>query len=455
MPRVSSFLSRWRRRLASLRLDVTPLRTSRDFRLLWLAGTVFYLGAMLTYVALPFQLYHLTGSNFAVGALGAVQLVPLIVAGLYGGALADRVDRRKMLVATGAAQVVLAAALAVNASLQTPSIAAIYALGALGAIASSLQRPSREALIPRTVRHDELPAAVALSSFGTQVGLLVGPAIGGVLLTTVGPVWAYVADAVALTIATGMFVLLRPYPMLHTTIGAGLAATVRDIGDGLRYALRRKDLLGTYVVDMVAMFLAMPTVLFPAFATHVLREPAVLGLLYSAGTAGSLIATATSGWTARVNHHGRAVVIAAVAWGAAITVAGMARSVWLVLVMLAIAGAADLISGLFRSVIWNQTIPDERRGRLAGIEMLSYSLGPLGGETRAGLVADFTSVRTAIVSGGLMCAAGVTVVAMWLRDFWRYDARTDEHAVRERELRAAAAAAQPAPAGRAPGAERE
>lgn len=441
MPRVSSSPSTWRRRLAGLQVDLTPLRTSRDFRLLWLAGTVFYLGAMLTYVALPFQLYQLTGSNLAVGALGAAQFLPLIVAGLYGGALADRVDRRKMLVWTGVAQVVLAVALAINAALPAPSVAAIYALGVLGSIVSSLQRPSREALIPRTVRHDELPAAIALSSFGIQIGLLIGPAVGGVLLTTLGPTWAYLAKAIALVIATGMFVLLRPYPLQNAAAGAGLAMTVRDIGDGLRYAVRRKDLLGTYLVDMVAMFLAMPTVLFPAFASDVLAQPAVLGLLYSAGTAGSLIATATSGWTARVHHHGRAVVLAALAWGVAIAIAGMVPSVWLALVMLAIAGAADLISGLFRSVIWNQTIPDDRRGRLAGIEVLAYSLGPLGGEARAGLVADLTSVRTAIVSGGVMCAVGVVAVAAWLRDFWAYDARTDEHAVRERELRAAGAAA--------------
>ena len=441
MARVSASLSRWRRRLAGLRLDVTPLRTSRDFRILWAAGTVFYLGAMLAYVAMPFQLYHLTGSNFAVGALGLVQVVPLILAGLYGGALADRIDRRKMLVVTGAAQVALTAALAVNAAMPAPSIAVIYAIGVLSAIASSLQRPSREALIPRTVRHQELPAAVALSSFGAQLGLLMGPTVGGILLATVGATWAYTVDAIALTIATGLFFMLRPYPMKNTAI-AGLAQTVRDIGDGLRYAVGRKDLLGTYVVDMVAMFLAMPTVLFPAFAAHVLEEPATLGLLYSAGTVGSLIATATSGWTIRVHRHGRAVVLAAIAWGAAIAIAGMAPSVWLVLVMLAVAGAADMISGLFRSVIWNQTIPDERRGRLAGIEMLSYSLGPLGGEVRAGLVADFTSVRTAVVSGGVMCVAGVMVVAGWLRGFWTYDARTDEHAVREREVRAAGAAAE-------------
>ncbi|HEY6738395.1 MAG TPA: MFS transporter [Actinopolymorphaceae bacterium] len=435
-----SSASSWRRRLSALGLDVTPLRTSRDFRLLWIAGTVFYFGAMVTHVAVPFQLYDLTGSNFAVGVMGLIQLVPLIVAGLYGGVLADRLDRRRMLVVTGIGQVVLTTALAVNAALPEPSVPVIYLIGVFAAIASSLQRPSREALLPRTVRSEELPAAIALSSVGIQLGMLLGPTFGGVLLATAGATWAYTIDVIGLTIATGLFALLRRYPVADVTVGAGLAETLRGIGDGLTYAVRRKDLLGTYVVDMVAMLLAMPVVLFPAFAGDVLGQPAMLGLLYTAGTIGALIATATSGWTSRVHHHGRAVVLAAAAWGGAVAIAGLAPSAVLAVAMLTIAGAADMISGLFRSVIWNQTIPDERRGRLAGIEMLSYSIGPLGGEARAGLVADATSVRTSIVSGGILCAVGVAAVSVWLRDFWRYDARTDEHAVREREVRAARAA---------------
>jgi len=181
----------------------------------------------------------------------------------------------------------------------------------------------------------------------------------------------------------------------------------------------------------------MPVVLFPALATDVLAQPALLGLLYSAGTVGSLLATATSGWTARVHHHGRAVVLAAAAWGASVVLAGLTTVPALVLLGLVLAGAFDMISGLFRATIWHQTIPDSYRGRLAGIEMLSYTLGPLAGEARAGLVADATSVRTAIVSGGMLCVAGVGATAAALRSFWAYDARTDEHAVRERELRAA------------------
>ncbi|MEQ7126106.1 MFS transporter [Actinopolymorpha sp. B11F2] len=442
--RWSSWLSRWWRRFAALRLDLTPMRTSRDFRLLWIAGTVFYLGGMMTYVALPYQLYHLTGSNFAVGVLGLIQLVPLIACGLYGGALADRVDRRSVLVATGTAQCLLTVVLLANAALERPSVGLIYAVAVLLTVAQSLQRPSREALTPRVVRHDELPAAVTLSSVGMQTGMLAGPALAGVILATSGAVWAYTVDVCGLVIATALFATLRRYPPLQDTVQAGLAGAARGIADGLRYAVRRKDLLGTYIVDLTAMFLAMPIVLFPAFAADVLREPTMLGLLYSAGTVGSLVATATSGWTARVHHHGRAVVLAAACWGAAVVFAGLAPSAWLAIVALAFAGAADMISGIFRSVIWHQTIPDERRGRLAGIEMLSYSIGPMGGEARAGLVADATSVRTSIVSGGVLCVVGVALVSAWLRDFWGYDARTDEHAVRERDIRAARSAAEAA-----------
>jgi MFS family permease len=183
------------------------------------------------------------------------------------------------------------------------------------------------------------------------------------------------------------------------------------------------------------MLLAMPVVLFPALAEKVFSQPHLLGLLYSAETVGALVATALSGWTARVHHHGRAIVIAAVVYGGCIAVAGWSPSIWLAVLFFALAGAADMISAVFRGTIWNQTIPDHLRGRLAGIEMLSYSIGPLGGQVRAGIVADRWTVRGSIISGGIACVGGVTLTAMWLSDFWRYDARTDEHAVAQREAR--------------------
>jgi MFS family permease len=419
-----------RHRIARLRVDVTPLRTSRDFRLLFLAGTVFYLGGMVSYVALPYQVYRLTGSNFAVGALGLVELVPLLFFGLYGGALADHVDRRKLLVATGVVQVLLTVVLMVNA-FGPERLWVIYVIGAALAAAGSLQRPSKEALEPRTVRHDQITAASALSSLGTQIGLLAGPGIGGILVATVGVGWCFAVDVAGLVVATALFAALRPYPHTEETTPPSL----KGIGEGLTYALRRRDLLGTYLIDIAAMLLAMPVVLFPALAEEVFRHPELLGLLYTAETIGSMAATATSGWTSRVHRHGRAIVLAATVYGAAIGLAGLAPSIGVAVALFALAGAADMVSGIFRSTIWNQTIPDTMRGRLAGIEMLSYSIGPLGGQVRAGVVADLWTVRAAIASGGALCVVGVAATALWLRDFWSYDSRTDEHAVRERRLR--------------------
>lgn len=415
-----------------MRMDTTPLRESSDFRLLFFAGTVFYLGGMVSYVALPFQIYRLTESNFAVGALGLAELVPLVVFGLYGGALADHVDRRRLLVWTGIAQVVVTAVLAGNAFLARPSITVIFGAAALLAAASSLQRPSREALMPRTVRHDQIPAANALTSLGMQVGVLVGPTIGGLLVTYVGIGWCFVVDIAGLVVATLLYLAMRPYPHLEETTPPSL----RGIGEGVRYALGRRDLLGTYLVDIAAMLLAIPVVLFPALAQEVFARPQYLGLLYTAETLGALLATALSGWTARVSRHGRAIVVAAAAYGACVGLAGLMPSIWLVLLFLMLAGAADMVSAVFRGTVWNQTIPEAMRGRLAGIEMLSYSVGPLGGQVRAGLVADAWSVRGSIASGGFACVAGVAVTAAWLRDFWGYDARTDPHAVAERRARA-------------------
>ncbi|WP_457184491.1 MFS transporter [Nocardioides sp. P5_E3] len=425
----------WTDRLRAMRMDVTPLRESRDFRLLFTAGTVFYLGSMVAYVAVPFAIYDLTGSNFLVGLVGLVELGPLVVFGLYGGALADHVDRRRLLVGTGVAQVVLMGAFAANAFSAHPRVWLIFVIAALYAAVSSMQRPSREALEPRTVRHDQIAAANALSSFAMQFGVLLGPLVGGLLVAYVGVGWCFLVGMVGYSIATLLFAAMRPYP--HD--GETTPPSLRGIHEGLTYALRRRDLLGTYLVDIAAMMLAIPVVLFPALAHEVFARPELLGLLYSAETVGALVATALSGWVGRVHHHGRAIVIAASLYGACIALAGLMPSFWLACLFLALAGAADMVSAVFRSTVWNQTIPDTMRGRLAGIEMLSYSVGPMVGETRAGFVADAWSVRGAMVSGGAACVGGVLLTAVALRDFWSYDSRTDPYALAERERRAAGA----------------
>jgi MFS family permease len=415
-------------------MDVGPFREHRDFRLLLIAGTVFYLGGMMTYVAIPFQVYQLTGSNLAVGAIGLVELVPLIFFGLYGGALADHADRRLLLIWTGIAQAAFTAWLAINAFSDSPRLWEIFLVSGLLASASAMQRPSREALLPRTVRHDELKAANALSSFGMQAGVLAGPMIAGIIVASVGPGWCFLVDIVGLFFASMLYAAMRSYP--H--VGETEPPSLQGIADGLRYAMSRRDLLGTYLVDIIAMLLAMPIVLFPALAENVFGNPHMLGFLYSAETLGALVATALSGWTARVHHHGRAIVLAASAYGAFVALAGLSPNIGVAIFFFALAGAADMISAVFRGTIWNQTIPDTMRGRLAGIEMLSYSIGPLAGQVRAGFVADRWSVRGAIVSGGVSCVAGVAITATWLHDFWGYDERTDQHALAERRARSRA-----------------
>jgi MFS family permease len=424
-------------RLGQLRLDTRPLRTSRDFRLLFVGSSISRLGSMVTYVCLPFQIKQLTGSYLLVGALGLVELVPLVVFGLYGGALADAVDRRRMVLLTEVALLVMSGVLMTNALLPTPRLWPIYVFAFVAAGLDGLQRPSLDALLPRIVAHDELVAAGAVNGLSMSLATMAGPAAGGVLIAAVG-VWSgYAFDMVTFA---GSLVALATMRAVPPPEGAD-RPSLRGIGEGLRYAWSRKDLLGTYLVDLSAMFFAFPYALFP-FVADALHAQWALGLLYSAGFVGGAVATATSGWTRRVHHHGRAIVYASGVWGVAIALFGLAHDIWFALVMLAVAGAGDMVSGIFRQLMWNQTIPDELRGRMAGTELLSYSLGPQLGQVRSSLVAQWTSLRGSIVSGGIACVAGAFVLATALPTLWSYDYRTDENAVRERASRAAAAATQ-------------
>ncbi|MFJ7072831.1 MFS transporter [Streptomyces sp. NPDC098781] len=428
-----------RSRLRSVLPDLAPWRASADFRRLWLARLVTTFGSFLTFVALPVQIKELTGSAAAVGAIGAVELVPLIVFGLYGGALADALDKRKLILWTEAGQALLSAVLLVNALLPTPAIWPLYVVAALSSALVSVQRPALDALLPRIVAHDHLPAAASLNALRWQVGGIAGPALAGVVVAYAGLGWAYGADLVTFVVSVALAVGLAPSPASHEAAKPSLKA----IAEGARYAWSRKELLGTYVVDIAAMLFALPLAVLPFLADE-LNAPWSLGLMYSAMPAGAMVVSLTSGWTSRVHRHGRAVVLAAALWGVAVAVAGVSPNVWLVLLFLAFGGAADMVSGIFRGVMWNQTIPDELRGRLAGIELLSYSVGPQLGQTYTGGVAAWKGVRASVWSGGLLCVGAVGVLALCLPKLMTYDARTNEHAVRLRARRTAAAAT-PAP----------
>ncbi len=413
-----------------LRLDVTPLRTSRDFRLLFSSGIVSYLGSMITYVALPFQVKELTGSFLAVGALGLVELLPLIVFGLWGGALADAVDRRIMMVLTEIGLGLTSAILLINALLPSPKLWVIYVVAALVASMDGLQRPSLDAMVPQVVAHDQLAAASALNSLRWQFGMIIGPAIGGLIVAWQGVALAYAADVLTFFVSIGLLWRLRP----ARAGGASESVNWRGIVEGATYAWSRKDLLGTYAVDLVAMIFAFPYAVFP-FVADALGAPWSLGLLYTAPTVGALLATLASGWTSQVRHHGRAIICAAIGWGAAVAIFGTLANLWVALLALAFAGAFDMVSGLFRTLMWNQTIPTELRGRMAGIELLSYSIGPTMGQVRVSVAAQRYGLRTSLISGGLLCVAGVGLLAVSLPSLWRYDERTDENAARQRTRR--------------------
>ncbi len=294
----------------------------------------------------------------------------------------------------------------------------LFLVAMLMAGLDGLQRPSLDAMIPRLVDRDEITAASALDSLRGNVGMIGGPALGGLLIATVGLPATYGLDLVTFAASLVALSAMRAVPPPPEAEPPSL----RRIVEGLRYARRRPELVGTYGIDMIAMFFGMPIALFPAFAEE-FGGAGALGLLYAAGAVGALAATLTSGWTGRVHRHGLAVILAAGAWGGAIALVGLAPNLALALAALAVAGAADMVSGIFRSTIWNQTIPDHLRGRLAGIEQVSYSTGPLLGNLEAGVAASLFGLRTSIVSGGVLCVAGVGLAALALPAFVRYDAR--------------------------------
>jgi MFS family permease len=405
-----------RRALKAVAVDASLLRRRRELRLLMIGQGVSLLGSQITLVAIPIQMYALTHDTVAVGLIGATQFAPILVLALVSGALADAFDRRRLIMGAEIGSLVVVLALAGNALLPDPHASVLFVASALLAAFMSILRPPLDALVPRLVEPRELPSASALYGAVRNAGALGGPAIAGGALALAGAPATYAIDALTFLVSLAALTMMRTPPPPPDAEPPSL----RGVIDGMRFARSRPELVGTYLIDINAMFFAMPEALFPAYAAgH--GGPAVAGLLYAAPSAGALALTLSSGWTRHIIRHGRAVVLAASAWGAAIVLFGVAGPLWLALAALFAAGAADAVSSIFRAVIWNETVPDRLRGRLAGMEMISYTSGPTLGNVEAGFAAALIGVRGSIVLGGALCIVGSVALASVLPRLWRYE----------------------------------
>ena len=399
-------------------LDLTPLRISRDYRLLFFGQLVSFFGSMMSFVVVPLQMYQLTESNLMVGLIGLAEFVPMFTLAFVGGALADAVDRRRMLRLTEIGQTIVTAILLGNSLLPRPQIWVLFVCVGLHAGLAGLQRPSFEALIPKIVPPEYMSAVAALNSIRFNFGLILSPILAGFIAGTLGVKFAYAIDLLTFAASLAAVWLISAVPPAPDAEPPNFESIKR----GFRYAVSRQELLGTYLVDINAMLFGMPKALFPALAVAFGIASSV-GFFYSAIAVGALAASLTSGWTARIHRHGLAIIFAAGLWGVAIIFFGLSDNLWLALFFLAAAGFFDMISGIFRMTVWNQTIPNHLRGRLAGIEMISFLTGPMLGDAESGIVAHFFNVRSSIIIGGVLTVLGTIILALLLPKFVAYDGR--------------------------------
>ncbi len=398
-------------------LDLSPLRVSRDYRLLFFGQLVSFFGSMMTFIVVPWQMYQLTQSSAMVGYIYLAEFVPMVVLAFVGGALADFLDKRKMLRLTEIGQTTVTAILLLNSLLPNPRIWVLFVAVALHAGFAAIQRPAFESFIQKVIPPELMSSVMALNSVRFSIGAIVSPAVAGIIATQLSASVAYSIDLFTFVASLIAVFMLRHVPPPENAERPSWAG----IRKAWRYAFSRQELLGTYFIDIAAMFFAMPQALYPALA--VIYGDKYVGFFPASIAAGALLASLTSGWTRNIHRHGAFVTIAAILWGVAIILFGMVDSLVFALLFLGAAGFFDMISGIFRGAIWNQTIPNYLRGRLASIEMMSYLTGPMLGSAKMGIVAEKFGVKTALVSGGVLCVVSVAGAALLLPRFLSYDGR--------------------------------
>lgn len=410
-------------------VDVGPLRNFPQFRRLWIGYVVSLLGSQITIVAVAYQVFVITHSSVDVGLVSLVQLGPALIGSLLGGPLADAIDRRKLLMITQVGMAISSIALALNAQFAHPMLWLIFVAAAITAGFNGCDSPTRMALMITLVDADSLAAATSIRQLLQQLSYIVGPAVGGLLLAAFGLKGAYWVDVA--TFGAALFALFTISSVPH--VGGGRAFGLSSVIEGFQFLKGKRAIQGCFIADLNATILGMPTALFPAIALSKFHGGThVLGLLYAAPNVGAFVMALFSGWTARVVHQGRAVLIAIAIWGIAIAAFGIAPNLGFALLLIALAGAADVISAVFRNLIIQREVPDQLRGRLSAIQIGVINAGPRLGNTEAGLVAGLAGVEVSVVSGGIGCVAGVLLMARFLPDFLRY--RADLPSVYEREI---------------------
>ena len=390
-------------------VDPAPLRESRDFRLLFFGQLVSTIGSQLTVVAIPFQVYAQTRSSFQVGAISVAQLIPLVAGSLIGGSLGDAMDRRTLLLVSSVALMFSSGALALNALATHPAIWALYVISSVAAGLTGFSNPARNSIVPHLVGKANLVAALSFLQVLFQVGAIVGPAVAGLLIGHTGVTWVYGIDALtflAVIVATAM---MRPIPPTAGAARPGL----KSIIDGIRYLRGRPVMQGAYLIDINAMVFGMPRALFPAIGLTVLHGgPSVVGYLFAAPGAGSLIGAVTTGWVERIDRRGHAVIVAVIIWGLAITAFGFTHILGLSLALLAVAGWADVISAVLRNTILQTVVPEHFRSRIVSIQLAVVQGGPRLGDLESGGVASLAGTQFSVVSGGALCVVGAVALAL-------------------------------------------
>lgn len=399
-------------------LNIAPLRRHPAFARLWAGQSISGIGSQLTLVAVSYQAYRLTHSTLVVGLIGLAQLIPLLAGSLWGGTLADAWDRRRVLIMT---QVVLAAAvsgLVVNAALAHPLVWPLFVCTGISAGFQGVDWPARRAALPQLVGSADVTDAVALQTTVLQLALVVGPALAGVLIATIGLVSVYAIDVATFAVALAAALSL---PALRPE-GGGTPMGLRSMGEGFRHLRRERLLRASYAIDLNAMIFGMPRAVFPALGTGFFGGGAgVVGLLYAAPGAGALIGSFFTGWCAHVRHQGRAVAACVVVWGGTIALVGVVPVLWIGLGLLALAGAADVVSAVLRQSIQERAVPDHLQGRLSGTFFAVVAGGPRLGDVETGLAAAIAGPEFAVWSGGLACIVGVGLLLWRSPELWRDD----------------------------------